>query len=66
MESLWFAAAPSIDSDAYMPGRAYDRVGVGAGLLGLAAGLLARRGQKVAILEARLLEGPAIRGLDPA
>ncbi|MDK1360595.1 FAD-dependent oxidoreductase [Arthrobacter sp. zg-Y1219] len=54
MESLWLASAPSISADAFVPGGSYDTVVAGAGLTGLTTALLlARRGQKVAVLEAR-------------
>lgn len=54
MESLWLATAPPIPDDPFVPGGSYDTVVVGAGLTGLTTALLlARRGQKVAVLEAR-------------
>jgi glycine/D-amino acid oxidase-like deaminating enzyme/nitrite reductase/ring-hydroxylating ferredoxin subunit len=54
VESLWLATAPPIPVDAFTPGSSYDTVVVGAGLTGLTTALLlARRGQKVAVLEAR-------------
>ncbi|WP_341394575.1 FAD-dependent oxidoreductase [Arthrobacter sp. G119Y2] len=54
MESLWLATSPPIPVDAFDPGGSYDTVVVGAGLTGLTTALLlARRGRKVAVLEAR-------------
>ncbi|MCQ1946348.1 MULTISPECIES: FAD-dependent oxidoreductase [unclassified Arthrobacter] len=54
MKSLWLDTAPVIPSDPFDPGASYDTVVVGAGLTGLTtAALLARSGQRVAILEAR-------------
>lgn len=54
MESLWLASAPPISNDPFVPGGSYDTVVAGAGLTGLATALLlARRGQQVAVLEAR-------------
>ena len=54
MESLWLASAPSIAADPFSPGTSYDTVVAGAGLTGLTTALLlARRGQKVLVLEAR-------------
>ena len=54
MESLWLDTSPAIETDPFVPGGAYDTIVVGAGLTGLAtAVLLARGGQRVAVLEAR-------------
>ena len=54
MKSLWLDTAPSIPADAFESGASYDSVVVGAGLTGLTtAALLARSGQRVALLEAR-------------
>ncbi|WAP51955.1 FAD-dependent oxidoreductase [Arthrobacter sp. ATA002] len=54
MKSLWLATAPPVPADPFAPGASYDTVVVGAGLTGLTTALLlARRGQKVAVLEAR-------------
>ena len=54
MDSLWLATSPPLPVDAFDPGASYDTVVVGAGLTGLTTALLlARRGQKVAVLEAR-------------
>jgi len=52
-QSLWRLTSPPIQTDAQPPANA-DVVIAGAGLAGLAAGaLLARRGQRVAVLEGR-------------
>ena len=54
MKSLWLDTAPLIPVDPFEPGASYDTVVVGAGLTGLTtAALLARSGQRVAVLEAR-------------
>ncbi|UWX97170.1 FAD-dependent oxidoreductase [Arthrobacter zhaoxinii] len=54
MKSLWLDTAPVISTDPFDPGASYDTVVVGAGLTGLTtAALLARSGQRVAVLEAR-------------
>lgn len=54
MKSLWLESAPRIPTDAFKEGGQYDSVVVGAGITGLTvATLLARSGQRVAVLEAR-------------
>ncbi|GAA1754743.1 FAD-dependent oxidoreductase [Kocuria aegyptia] len=56
MKSLWLDTyeVPSAASDEFVPGAHYDTVVAGAGLTGLTtAVLLARAGQRVAVLEAR-------------
>jgi glycine/D-amino acid oxidase-like deaminating enzyme/nitrite reductase/ring-hydroxylating ferredoxin subunit len=54
MKSLWLDTSPAIPADSFVPGAEYDTVIVGAGLTGLATGvLLARAGQRVAVVEAR-------------
>lgn len=56
MRSVWLDTyeAPSAASDQFVPGAHYDTVVAGAGLTGLTtAVLLARAGQRVAVLEAR-------------
>ncbi|WP_028279956.1 FAD-dependent oxidoreductase [Arthrobacter sp. H5] len=54
MKSLWLDTAPQIPADSFTPGSDYDSVVVGAGITGLTtAALLARSGQRVAVLEAR-------------
>lgn len=54
MVSLWLDDAPSIPTDAWVQEATYDDVVVGAGLTGLATGLLlARAGRRVAVVEAR-------------
>ncbi|MFJ6279522.1 FAD-dependent oxidoreductase [Arthrobacter subterraneus] len=54
MKSLWLESAPHIPADAFQEGGQYDSVVVGAGITGLTtATLLARSGQRVAVLEAR-------------
>ncbi|KAD4059697.1 FAD-dependent oxidoreductase [Arthrobacter yangruifuii] len=54
MKSLWLDTAPVISTDPFDPGESFDTVVVGAGLTGLTtAALLARSGQRVAVLEAR-------------
>ncbi|MCC3300957.1 FAD-dependent oxidoreductase [Arthrobacter sp. zg-Y895] len=54
MKSLWLDTAPVIPTDPFDPEASYDTVVVGAGLTGLTtAALLARSGQRVALLEAR-------------
>ena len=56
MKSVWLDTyeVPSAPSDEFVPGAHYDTVVAGAGLTGLTtAVLLARAGQKVAVLEAR-------------
>ncbi|MGQ1795647.1 FAD-dependent oxidoreductase [Kocuria oceani] len=56
MKSVWLDTyeVPSAASDEFVPGAHYDTVVAGAGLTGLTtAVLLARAGQRVAVLEAR-------------
>ncbi|MFP5367941.1 MAG: FAD-dependent oxidoreductase [Actinomycetes bacterium] len=54
MKSLWLESSPQIPTDAFADGGQYDSVVVGAGITGLTtATLLARSGQRVAVLEAR-------------
>lgn len=54
MTSLWQATRPQLPADPFMPGATYDSVVVGAGLTGISTALLlARSGQRVALLEAR-------------
>ena len=54
MQSLWIDTAPAIPTDTFVPDASFDTVVVGAGLTGLVtAVLLARGGQRVAVLEAR-------------
>ena len=56
MRSLWHDtyAVPARGTDEFIPGADYDTIVAGAGLTGLAtAVLLARAGQRVAVLEAR-------------
>jgi glycine/D-amino acid oxidase-like deaminating enzyme/nitrite reductase/ring-hydroxylating ferredoxin subunit len=54
MTSLWLDGHRGIPVDEFVPGSTYDAVIVGAGITGLAAGLLlARSGMTVAVLEAR-------------
>ena len=54
MTSLWLDGHRTIPVDEHVPGAAYDTVVVGAGITGLATGLLlARSGRTVAVLEAR-------------
>jgi glycine/D-amino acid oxidase-like deaminating enzyme/nitrite reductase/ring-hydroxylating ferredoxin subunit len=56
MKSVWLDTyeVPSTASDQFVPGAHYDTVVAGAGLTGLTtAVLLARAGQRVAVLEAR-------------
>jgi glycine/D-amino acid oxidase-like deaminating enzyme/nitrite reductase/ring-hydroxylating ferredoxin subunit len=62
MTSLWLDRAAPIPTDTFEPGEHYDVVVAGAGLTGLATGLLfARAGMRVAILEARYV-GAATTG----
>lgn len=54
MASLWQATRPHIPTDPFIPGASFDSVVVGAGITGISTALLlARAGQRVAILEAR-------------
>ncbi len=54
MKSLWLESAPRIPTDTFAAGSSYDSVVVGAGITGLTvASLLARSGQRVAVVEAR-------------
>ncbi|MFZ3417288.1 FAD-dependent oxidoreductase [Arthrobacter sp. 3Tela_A] len=54
MQSLWLDTSPTIPTDTFAPGGSYDTVVVGAGLTGLStAVMLARGGQRVAVIEAR-------------
>ena len=54
MTSLWQATRPHLPADPFTPGATYDSVVVGAGLTGICTALLlARSGQRVAVLEAR-------------
>jgi glycine/D-amino acid oxidase-like deaminating enzyme/nitrite reductase/ring-hydroxylating ferredoxin subunit len=56
MISLWLDGAAPIPTDTFQPGTHFDTVVVGAGLTGLATGLmLARSGMRVAVLEARFV-----------
>lgn len=54
MTSLWRAGRPAIPTDPFPADGAFDHVVVGAGLTGLATALLlARRGRRIVVLEAR-------------
>ncbi|GAB3552832.1 FAD-dependent oxidoreductase [Arthrobacter tumbae] len=54
MKSLWLESSPRIPADVFQDDGQYDSVVVGAGITGLTtATLLARSGQRVAVLEAR-------------
>lgn len=54
MKSLWLESSPRIPVNTFQEGAQYDSVVVGAGITGLTtATLLARSGQRVAVLEAR-------------
>lgn len=54
MTSLWLDHYTPVAADEFVPGATYDTVVVGAGMTGLATALLlARAGQRVAVLEAR-------------
>ncbi|MBP2218502.1 FAD-dependent oxidoreductase [Arthrobacter sp. CAN_C5] len=54
MTSLWQATRPPLPTDPFTPGARYDSVVVGAGITGISTALLlARSGQRVAVLEAR-------------
>ncbi len=54
MTSLWLDSTTVIPSDPFVPLERFDEIVVGAGITGLVAALLlARRGRRVAVLEAR-------------
>ncbi|GAA1703706.1 FAD-dependent oxidoreductase [Microcella alkalica] len=54
MTSLWLDRAPHIETDPFEQNARYDVIVVGAGLTGLTTALLlARAGQKVAVIESR-------------
>ncbi|MHA7276986.1 FAD-dependent oxidoreductase [Arthrobacter sp. HLT1-21] len=54
MASLWQATRPHIPTDPFTPDASFDSVVVGAGITGICTALLlARSGQRVAVLEAR-------------
>lgn len=56
MKSLWLESSPRIPADSFQDNGQYDSVVVGAGITGLTtATLLARSGQRVAVLEARTI-----------